>query len=109
MSEPAKGLPSGDWWETRYEGESYAVLPAAAQVVEMPVADGEPPCVYVRGQRVIRWEVRGVLGVLYEAYTEQEAHAAMARAHKSFSRGVPMALHCVVEVKTRTKEEPARE
>lgn len=114
MSEPAKGV-----WKVLESPQPadepyvrHAVLPAAAQVVEMPVAPGDPPCVYVRGQRA-RWRVLWHSPywdspVTVDAEDEVDArriYAQWLEKRKGFER---VELTCEVVVETRTKEDHDR-
>ncbi len=120
MSEPAKGV-----WRlggTRLESiptmaiaqqqvhpddtdfQAVAILPAAAQVVEMPTAFGERPCVYVRGQRVLQWMVMRY-GTEIVSVHEAVAAARSALERSGCHSDTPDYCMCaLVVVETRTKE-----
>lgn len=84
--------------------QASAILPAAAQVVEMPVAPGDPPCVYVRGQRVLRWMVMRY-GTEIVSVHESVAAARSALERSGCHSDTPDYCMCaLVVIETRTKE-----
>lgn len=87
--------------------EAVASLPAAAQVVEMPTADGEPPCVYVRGQRVTTWGVEDSDDHDVDGVAECQARKELEKRLKAGPPGRELRLFCRVVIETRVKEEPA--
>lgn len=106
MSEPAKGawkvIESPQPAEELYVRQ--AVLPAAAQVVEMPTSPGEPPCIYVRGEGIAFWGVQDThnydVAYLSEAQARKEIEARLMDGPP----GRELKLFCAVVIETRTKD-----
>lgn len=112
MSEPVKGAWGAArivWGPLRSLREAAAdnanaVLPADAQVVEMPTSPDEPPCVYVRGQRVLQWMVMRY-GTEIVSVHESVAAARSALERSGCHSDTPDYCICaLVVVETRTKE-----
>lgn len=116
MSEPAKGawkvIESPQPAEELYVRQ--AVLPAAAQVVEMPTAPGEPPCVYVRGKSSTRWRALCFRGEhLRPFYFDADDEASARQVYETWLSdlrpGHTIQLVREVVIETRTKEGADRE
>lgn len=94
--------------------EVVAYLPASAQVVEMPTAPGERPCVYVRGESSTRWRALCFRGEhLRPFYFDADDEASARQVYETWLSdlrpGHTIQLVREVVIETRTKEEPAGE